>query len=127
DSHFDKVKKQFINNNIMYLDQLTSNDGVYLHNWSTISRKSFSAHAVKAPKWFKELQRIILQNHTSRKLLPEFNTLPATHHKGSILSFSNPNNRVKEFVVIWNPLIFQSIIGRIVEKHSFNNTCVIEH
>ena len=41
--------------------------------------------------------------------------------------FPNLNNRAKEFVVIWNPLISQSIIGRIVEKHSLNNTCVIEH
>ena len=124
---FSKYKKQLRLNNIMFLEQLSSPNGKFLSTWKTIGRKTFTTSLARTPKWFKELQRYVLEDHNTRRLQQNYFTDSPSHFKGTEITFPNPHNSAKEFVSIWNPLLFKSSLGRIRMKNANNNTCVIEH
>ena len=69
----------------------------------------------------------MLENHNTRRLQQNYFTDSPSHFKGTEITFPNPHNSAKEFVSIWNPLLFKSSLGRIRMKNANNNTCVIEH
>ncbi|CAJ0750149.1 5192_t:CDS:1 [Entrophospora sp. SA101] len=126
---FHKFKKQLQKHSIMFIDQLSSIDGIFLNEWKTITEKSFTTHnrVTRVPQWFKIIENQILQTpDISRRIQPSY-IYPATHFKGSTITIPNINTQSKEWVIIWNCIINQPIIGRIVKKYPINNTIVIEH
>src|SRR6266496_5074893 len=111
----------------MFLEQLSSPNGKFLSTWKTIGRKTFTTSLARTPKWFKELQHHVLEDHNTRRLQQNYFTDSPSHFKGTEITLPNPHNSAKEFVSIWNPLLFKSSLGRIQMKNAENNTCVIEH
>ncbi|CAJ0893772.1 6198_t:CDS:2 [Entrophospora sp. SA101] len=96
---FHKFKKQLQKHSIMFIDQLSSIDGIFLNEWKTITEKSFTTHnrVTRVPQWFKIIENQILQTpDISRRIQPSY-IYPATHFKGSTITIPNINTQSKEW------------------------------
>src|SRR5437764_6149712 len=81
-------------------EDLLSPNGKFLSIWKTIGRKTFTASLAQTPKWFKEFQRYVLEDHNTRRLQQNYFTGSPSHFKGTEITFPNPHNSAKEFVSI---------------------------
>ena len=68
---FHKSFSSLRRHNIMYLDQLTSINAQYLHNWVTMYRKTFTCGSKKTAQWYKSLRQIVVDTHSNNKLKPQ--------------------------------------------------------
>ena len=122
--------KSLKNQNIMFLEQLTSLDGTILLDWKEIRRRSLSHNpSMRIPLWFEQLQQIVLDTTSTspRQLQNNYITPQATHMKNHVITPINLYTRSKDWIGIWNPSINQTILGRIVGKWTHNNTITVEH
>src|SRR4051812_3869977 len=79
------IKAQMRKRSIMFLEQITTQDGHHLNNWKTICRKIFTKHVTpnRAPEWFKRVEEItIASNDGSRTIDTRYHHY-VNHMKGS--------------------------------------------
>ena len=95
---FYKFKRQFQKHSIMFVDQLSTVDGRILHNWKTITQKTFTTHtrSTSTPIWFKTLEQQILSTFDGTRILkPQF-VYPVFHFKGTQILQPPLGNRAKD-------------------------------
>ena len=115
---FEKAKANLIKHSIMFLDQLTTLDGLCLLNWKAISKKTFinASFISITPKWFLKLEELVIdQNNVYRNILPTF-IFQTPNLKGTILKFPSIITHHKEWIMIWNYTLNFPIIGCVIDK-----------
>ena len=113
-------------NHILYLDQVTSLDGLMLLKW--IDTRLYEQTTVgKAPKWFSILEDLVLQSPlTSRRLKPEFTTPYKTPGDYSPLEL-RIKARPREWVAVWTNQIQNVTYGQICKSMNNNQDLMISH
>ena len=127
--HKPNVIKQLRNRSIMFLDQISTQDGCMLNNWKVITKKSFNrGYAAKAsPYWYKLIRTLTTLNNNGRNILKPQYQSPSLHMNGSIVLPINLQNRSHEFIAIWNNPAQIPILGQITSKTLIQNSITVEH
>ena len=116
------------NQQILFLEQLTSLDGKILMDWHLIRNRNFTATPAKfAPAWFKKLETNLLNPSNEHRLIPAEFILRAHNMKGHEILPIDLSTRALNWIGIWNPVINLPILGRIVKKNEDNRTIIVEH
>src|ERR1044071_1539134 len=84
--HKKHICAQLRNRSIIFLDQITTQDGKMLNNWYVATKKSFNDNVAsnKTLLWFKLIQQATIQTADGNRLLKnQYITSQATHLKGA--------------------------------------------
>jgi len=113
-------------NNILYLDQITSLDGLMLLKW--IDTRLYDQSTVgKAPKWFSILEDTVLQSPTSsRRLKPEFITPIKSPGDYSPLEL-HIKARPREWIATWSNSSYDIAYGQINKMINDGEELMITH
>src|ERR1044072_6945150 len=119
DFHTSKsFKQQLRNRSIMFLDQLTTPDGIRLNHWYTVATKSFNNNVIpqRNPLWFKSIESIVLTNFDGRRIIKNEYRTTSTHLRGTVVPVIDMSNKKRDFISIYHPSTSTLILGRIVDK-----------
>jgi hypothetical protein len=126
--HFFDHIVQLRNQGIIFLEQLTSQDGTRLLNWKDLKNKTYTSRISKIPKWFKLVEEVTLNNPNLSRKVKENLITSNEDFKGSIISdIDITTNKKNEFIAIWDTINKITCTGRIIDKNPFNNTIILEH
>jgi len=116
------------NQQIMFLEQLTSLNGKILLEWKHIRRRNFADFpSLKAPSWYEKIKTKFLDPLNTMITIPNDYCVPATTMKGYEIKPIIMNNNKQDWVGVWHPQANQTILGKIVKKWTTNNTITLEH
>ncbi len=110
----------------MFIDQLCSLKGNYLLKWNDlVLTKFYTIKITKTPRWFFELETILLPNpRSSQKIHPQWIATTTLLHS---CHFSTPdiNSQIKDWICIWDSTLQHHIFGRVADKK--DNLIIIQH
>src|SRR6266511_2744049 len=113
-------------NNMMFLDQVTSLDGIMLSRW--IDTRLYVQNTVgKATKWFSILESIVLQSpQSSLRLKLEFQTPckpPGDYTPLTLIKKARP----KEWITVWHNPSRNSLYGQVCKTINDNQEILFAH
>ena len=119
--------KSMKNQQILYLEQVTSLDGSFLLPWTQIRKKRFTiSPSFCTPNWFAKLEDILLEDKLiSRHIKSRDLIIPSHNMKGHEVEPIDITRRNKEWICVWNPVHNVPVFGRIIHKQ--NNDILLEH
>ena len=110
--------------NIIYLEQLTSNDNKLLSWKQIVEAKLYRTNnnrlPPRTPNFFKKIEIVVLDNN-DRIIHPFLNS---TETNKPLFSFSSFNLDKKEIITVWNPIIETLVFGQIIDKRNYNTSLV---
>ena len=113
-------------NDIIFLEQITSNDN-HLLTWKQIvedklHRSEHHRLTPRTPNIFKKIETVVIDNN-NRKIHP---FLDSSLTKKPLFSFPQFSIDKKEVIAIWNPIIETLVFGQIINKINYN-TSLVQH
>ena len=124
-----KYGQSLFKHNIIFLEQLTTDDNNKLLTWKQIVTTNIFSHnnsrlSPRVPNIFKKIESIVINN--SHRTIHSFLNTNNNLHKPLYLPFPKFNSRNKEFVAVWNPIINNMVCGNIFKKLN-DNVSLIQH